>query len=39
MDIDDGPDVDEELGTNTSADQIFWPFPDPDDPNFKVIME
>ena len=39
MDIDDGPDVDEELGTNTSADQIFRPFPDPDDSNFEAIME
>src|SRR5271154_4127440 len=29
MDIDDGSDADEEVGTNTSADQIFRPFPDP----------
>jgi hypothetical protein len=39
MDIDDGPDVDEEVGTNASADQTFRPFPDPDDPNFKTMME
>jgi hypothetical protein len=38
MDIDDDSDV-EELAANISIDQIFRPFPDPDDPNFETIME
>jgi hypothetical protein len=39
MDIDDGPDADDEMEINTSANQIFRPFPDPDDPDFEAIME
>ena len=38
MDIDDDSDA-EELDINTSIDQIFRPFPDPDDPNFETIMK
>jgi len=39
MDVDDGLDPDEGVVTNTSADQIFRPFPDPDNPDFEAIME
>ena len=37
MDIDDAPDVDDEL--EVSDDQIFRPFPDPDDSDFDILMQ
>src|SRR5271154_993046 len=43
MDLDgDAPDVAEELETNsrrsTDRSRVFQPFPDPDDPDFEVLM-
>jgi len=40
MDIDDAPDVDDELeATEVSGDQIFRPFPDPADSDFDILMQ
>src|SRR5205814_10110255 len=40
MDIDEAPDADDELQVDESSnDQIFQPFPDPDDPDFDLLFK
>ena len=40
MDIDEVADADHELQVDDSSnDQVFQPFPDPDDPNFDLLFK